>query len=311
MIPVLFLAGPTAAGKTEYAIRLARDLDGEIVSADSMQIYKYLDIGSAKPSPEELSMAKHYLVDEIDPKSPFSAADYQKKALEYINLIHQKGKLPIVSGGTGLYLNSLIYDMDFSAPAADPGIRQRLQSMEDNAPGSLWERLRELDPHAADEIHPNNTKRLIRALERLEQGEGRLADFASATKPSPFIRPVLMAVNRDRAELYSRIDRRVDKIFDAGLESEVRGLMAMGFTSEDTAMKGIGYKEVMDALAAGLSADSAREQIKAASRRYAKRQLTWLRRYKDMKWFMLEGSDFNESVYAGMTEYGRKETHNP
>ncbi len=297
---VLFLAGPTACGKTEYAIRLAQDLDGEIVSADSMQLYRYMDIGSAKPTPEERAQAKHWFVDEIDPKQPFNVADYQQKAREYIREIASRGKLPIVSGGTGLYINALLYDMDFSAPKGDDGFRQRVWQECEEDPLKVHERLKSLDPQAAEDIHPNNVKRMLRAIERLENGEEKLAPFTGSITPYPEYDSLLIGLDRDRSELYGRIDRRVDRILDAGLEEEVRNLMDMGFTSSDIAMKGIGYKEVIDYLAEGRPALDAAELIRKNTRHYARRQLIWLRRYPQLHWVTLAGDAFDGSAYARM-----------
>ena len=284
MIKTYFVVGPTASGKTEYAIQLAQKLDGEIVSADSMQIYKYMDIGSAKPTAEERARARHWLIDEIDPRTPFSVADYQQLALRYIRNIASRGKTPIVCGGTGLYINSLIYKMDFSAPEGDDGYRQRVFEEEGRDALKLHERLRALDPDAAAEIHPNNVKRVLRAIERLENGEEKLARFADATEPSDIIEPVMYGLDMDREKLYERINSRVDRLFEMGLEEEVRKLMAMGFDSADVAMKGIGYKEIIDAIKRGLPAESAKETIKVNTRHYARRQLIWLRRYPQIEW---------------------------
>lgn len=308
MIPVIFICGPTAVGKTEYSIRLAQALDAEIVSADSMQIYKYMDIGSAKPTPVEQAMVPHHLVDFADPAKPFSTAMYQQLALEAIREIHSRGKAVVVSGGTGLYINSLVYDMDFSAPQGDDSYRKKLLEETGGDAAVLHERLRSLDPKAAEEIHPNNVKRVLRAIERLEKGEESLGRFADLDAPSKEIKPILIGLNRDRAELYDRVDRRVDKLFEMGLAEELKRLMDMGLTSSDISMKGIGYKEIIDAVDQGLPPESAKETIKLNTRHYAKRQLTWLRRYPNMKWFTLEGDGFNEDVFAQILEYGRKES---
>ena len=299
---VLFLTGPTACGKTEYAIRLAQDLDGEIVSADSMQIYRYMDIGSAKPTPEERAQAKHWLVDEIDPKTPFNVASYQQKARGYIEDISSRGKLPIVSGGTGLYINALLYDMDFSAPEGDDAFRQQVLAECGGDPQKVHERLQMLDPDAAAAIHPNNVKRMLRAIERLEHGEAKLAPFASVEKLYPDYDSLLIGLDRDRAELYGRIDRRVGKILAAGLENEVRNLMEMGFSSSDIAMKGIGYKEVIDRLREGKPAEEAADLIRRNTRHYARRQLIWLRRYPQMRWVNVKGDDFDEEAYTSMMQ---------
>ena len=284
MIRTYFVVGPTASGKTEYAIRLAEDIGGEIVSADSMQIYKYMDIGSAKPSADELARVKHHLIGEIDPKQPFNVSDYQKLALEYIRRIASEGKVPVVCGGTGLYINSLVYKMDFSAPEGDDAFRQRIFREEDGDTERLHERLRRLDPDAAEAIHPNNVKRVLRAIERLEKGEGKLAEFAAATEPSDVIEPLMLGMNVERSVLYDRINRRVDLMLQNGLAEEVKSLMNMGFTSSDVAMKGIGYKEIIDAVNRGEAPESAAETIKLNTRHYARRQMIWLRRYPQIKW---------------------------
>ena len=228
MIRTYFVVGPTASGKTEYAIRLAEDIGGEIISADSMQIYKYMDIGSAKPSAVELARVKHWLIGEIDPRTPFNVSDYQKLALQYIQDIADRGKTPVVCGGTGLYVNSLIYKMDFEAPEGDEEYRQTILAEEYGDPERLHKRLESLDPSAAEAIHPNNVKRTLRAIERLEKGEEKLAEFAKATEPSDIIDPVMLGMDLPRNVLYDRINIRVDALFDMGLEQEVRGLMDMG-----------------------------------------------------------------------------------
>ncbi len=297
MIKTVFIVGPTASGKTEYSIRLAQDLDGEIISADSMQLYKYMDIGSAKPTKDEMSLVPHYLVDTIDPKSSFSVYDYMIHAKYYIEQVYYKNKLPIVCGGTGLYVNSLVYEMDFAAPEGDNDYREAIRSKYNNDPIQIHGRLKELDPDAADAIHPNNIKRVLRAIERLEKGEMKLAAFTDAVKPSYSIEPIMIGLNLDRRLLYDRINRRVDKLYEMGLEAEVRGLMDMGFTSADVAMKGIGYKEIIDAINNGESAESAKEIIKSNTRHYARRQLIWFRRYPQMHWIDVKQDGFDEDAY--------------
>lgn len=300
MIKTVFIVGPTASGKTEYSIRLALDLDGEIISADSMQLYKYMDIGSAKPSKEEMSLVPHYLVDTIDPKSSFSVYDYMIHAKYFVEQVYYKTKLPIVCGGTGLYVNSLVYEMDFSAPEGDNDYRETIRAKYNNDPLLIHERLKELDPDAADAIHPNNVKRVLRAIERLEKGEKKLAAFTDAVKPSYSIEPIMIGLNMNRDLLYDRINRRVDKLYEMGLEDEVRKLMDMGFTSADVAMKGIGYKEIIDAINNGDSAESAKETIKANTRHYARRQLIWFRRYPQMHWIDIKNDGFDEDAYNEM-----------
>ncbi len=280
MIKTVFIVGPTGIGKTSYAIDYALEHNGEIISADSMQIYKYLDIGSAKPTPEERAKVKHYLVDEIDPKDSFSVYDYKSLAMKYIKEVAEKGKLPIVCGGTGLYVNALVYDMDFSAPEGDQNYRDTIWDKYDKDPLLLYERLKELDPKATENIHPNNVKRVLRAIERLEKGEGSLAQFKASDIPSKDLECEIKVLSMDRDRLYERINNRVDLLYDMGLENEVKKLISMGFTSDDVSMKGIGYKEIIDALNAGEDAQSVKDLIKQNSRHYAKRQITWFKRYK-------------------------------
>lgn len=280
MIDTVFVIGPTGIGKTKYAIDFALENNGEIVSADSMQLYKYLDIGSAKPTKEERAAVKHYLVDEIDPRSPFSVYDYKQLALKYIKQINDSGKLPIVCGGTGLYINSLVYDMDFDAPEGSMEYRKTIFEAENGDPAKIHERLQKLDPKAAETIHPNNIKRSLRAIERLEKGENKLKAFSESDKPSATLNCRLLYLNTSRELLYKKINQRVEMLYNIGLEAEVRRLMDMGLTSADVAMKGIGYKEIIDALNEGKTAESAMELIKQNTRHYAKRQISWFNRYK-------------------------------
>ena len=297
MFKVLFIAGPTAVGKTAYAVRLANDLNGEIVSADSMQIYRYMDIGSAKPSPEELAAAKHYLIDEIDPRTPFNVSEYKKLATEYISSIHESGKLPIVCGGTGLYINSLLYDMDFSAPEGDEKYRENIMRRFGGDGGRLFEYLKSLDPDAAKEEDRNNIKRTVRYIERLEKGEGRIAGFSEMKTKNPLFDPIFIGLFMNRERLYERINLRVEELFKAGLIDEVNSLMEMGFTADDIAMKGIGYKELMS----GLPPDEAKELIKLNTRHFAKRQIIWLRRYGDD----LRAFDLDKDSYGDILNWVR------
>lgn len=237
---VIFICGPTASGKTKYTIELAKKINGEIVSCDSMQLYKFMNIGSAKPTKEEQQEIKHYLVDEIDPREKFSVARYQEMAKKAIKEIASKGKTPIVEGGTGLYLNSLIYDMDFSG-------------------GSF------------DNVSGDNNK----------------------TKDYDF---VLIGLTRDREELYNRINKRVDIMVNNGLFDEVKGLIEMGLTYDDISMKGIGYKEIISYFNGDCSKEEAIDKTKQNSRHFAKRQMTWFRRYTDMNWINISECIDDEEV---------------
>lgn len=293
---IIIIAGPTAVGKTEYAIEIAKAVNGEIVSADSMQLYKYMDIGSAKPSREELSQIKHYLVDQIDPREKFSVVQYQKLAKAAIREIFNKGKIPVVSGGTGLYINSLMYEMDFAAPPSDEAFRKELETLaEQKGREYLHSRLAELDSDAAARIHPNNVKKVIRAIEAAENGS-KIRAFDKASVPAADYEVLLAGLTRDRKELYERINRRVELLIEKGLVNEVSSLMQMGLGYDDISMKGIGYKEIIGSLEGRYTLDEAIELIKKNTRHYAKRQLTWLRRYDNIKWFNL--SSYEDKTMA-------------
>lgn len=288
---IIVICGPTAVGKTAYAIETALEFNGEIVSCDSMQLYKYMDIGSAKPTAEEQARVKHYLVDQIDPAQPFSAARYQALAKAAIEEIFAKGKVPVIAGGTGLYLNALLYDMDFSAPPGDPALRDELYALaEAEGPEALHQQLRQLDPDAASRIHPNNIKKVVRAVEAAKLGS-KLGDFSADLSPTSDYDAVLIGLTRDRTELYDRINRRVDLLMEAGLLEEVRELLDMGLDEGDISMKGIGYKELIGYFHGRYDLKTAIDLVKKNTRHYAKRQLTWFKRYKDMQWFNITQYD--------------------
>lgn len=301
---IIAVAGPTAVGKTKFAILLAQEFDGEVVSCDSMQLYKFMDIGSAKPTPEEMMLAKHHLVDLIDPRDEFSVAQYQKLAKAAIKDILDRGKTPIISGGTGLYLNSLLYDMDFSSAPGDNSYRDELTEIaEIDGREALHKMLEEQDPTAAAAIHPNNTKKIIRALERLKEGEGQIRQFSDITAETKDYETVLIGLTRERAELYDRINKRVDILMDEGLLEEVKGLADMGLTKENISMKGIGYKELMDYLDGISTLDAAIDTIKKNTRHYAKKQLTWFRRYDKIKWFNISNFDSDNNAFEEIKKW--------
>lgn len=301
---IIAVAGPTAVGKTKFAIMLAQEFDGEVVSCDSMQLYKFMDIGSAKPTPEEMSMAKHHLVDMIDPREEFSVAQYQKLAKASIKDILSRGKTPIISGGTGLYLNSLLYDMDFSAVPGDNNYRDELTEMaEKEGREALHKLLEKQDPAAASAIHPNNTKKIIRALERLKEGEGQIRQFSDINRETDDYEVILIGLTRNRAELYDRINRRVELLMDAGLLDEVRNLADMGLTKENISMKGIGYKELMDYIDGTSTLDAAIDTIQKNTRHYAKKQLTWFRRYNKMNWCNISDFDSDQDAFEEIKKW--------
>ena len=301
--PLIILTGPTAVGKTDLSIQLAKAVDAEIVSADSMQIYKYMDIGSAKVTEEEMQGVKHYLVDEIEPDMPFSVSEYKRMAEEYIDEISSRGKNVIVTGGTGLYLNSLIYDMDFGKSDANQELREELnKELEENGPAYMYEKLVSLDKEAAERIHPNNTKRAIRAIEVAMSGE-KMNDFSKDLRYNKKYRPIIIVLNRDRQALYDRINLRVDIMLKNGLIEEVKGLLEKGYTKDIISMQGIGYKEIIKYFDGEYTLDEAIEIIKRDSRRYAKRQLTWFRRYEDAKWFEIDKFDSAEELKDAVVSY--------
>ena len=281
---IIAVCGPTASGKTEYTIRIAEETNGEIVSCDSMQLYKFMDIGSAKPTKEEQERVRHWLIDEIDPREEFSVARYRDMAKGYIEDIFKRGKTPIVAGGTGLYLNSLLYDMDFSDADKDMELRQTLtDEAELFGPEYVHKKLEMIDPIKASKIHPNNVKKVIRALEGAALGKG-ISDFSDLNERTHDYDVLLIGITRDREELYERINKRVDIMVDQGLFKEVEKLLQMGLQEEDISMKGIGYKEIIAFYDGILSKEDAIDKIKQNTRHLAKRQMTWFRRYEDMNW---------------------------
>ena len=293
----IIIAGPTAVGKTEYTIRLAEEFNGEIVSCDSMQLYKYMDIGSAKPTKEERQRIPHHLIDVIDPSEKFSVAKYYEMAKSAIEDIDRRGKVPFVTGGTGLYINSLIYDMDFSVPPQkDERIRDKYINLaEEKGREYIYAILENMNPQVASRIHPNNLQKVVRAIEAEELGES-IGDFSKDPKPNEIFDPILICFTRNREELYDRINRRGDILFDMGLVNEVKSLMDMGLDESNISMKGIGYKEVIRCIKGEITLEEAIDLVKKSSRHYAKRQLTWFRRYDKMKWFNI--SDYkNDELF--------------
>lgn len=285
---IICVCGPTAVGKTKYAIELAKAVNGEVVSADSMQLYKFMDIGSAKPTAEERAEVPHHLVDFVDPRDGFSVAEYQVAAKAAIGEILSRGKVPVISGGTGLYISSLIYEMDFAGAPKDDGFRENLEKLAaEHGNEYVHGILAKLDPEAAERIHPNNLKKLIRAIEVAENTGSGIPAFEQSFRPTKDYEYVLIGLMRDREELYSRIDMRVDMLIDMGLEDEIKRLLDMGLCADDISMKGIGYKEMIGYFNGEYDFDEAVRLVKRNTRHYAKRQMTWLRRYKEMHWVNL------------------------
>lgn len=302
-IPLIILTGPTAVGKTALSIELAKDLNAEIISADSMQIYEYMDVGSAKVTKEEMDGVIHHLIDEVKPDYAFSVSEFQKRANKYIKDIDDRGKKVLVTGGTGLYLNSLIYDMDFAKSNSNSKLREELElELKENGIDYMHEKLRALDEDAANRIHKNNTKRVIRALEVCLDGK-KMQDFSTELKYNENYQPIIIVLNRDREVLYERINKRVDLMMENNLIDEVKHLLDIGYDKNLISMKGIGYKEIVKYLEGEYSLDEAIEIIKRDSRRYAKRQITWFKRYKESKWFDLDKYDNSEILKEDILNY--------
>lgn len=281
-IPVVVVAGPTASGKTRLAIDIANSFDGEIVSADSMQIYKYMDIGTAKPTDEERRECVHHLIDFVEPDEDFSVAQYTELAHKVIYDIYSRGKLPVMCGGTGLYINSVIDDITFGEMESDEKLRAELREIaEREGNEKLIEILSEFDPVSAARLHPNNVRRVIRAIEFYKLTGIPISQHQEMTKQTESrYNPVMFCINYERSVLYERINRRVDIMISEGLVDEVSHLMKMGYTADLNSMKAIGYKEIAEYINGKCTLEEAIESVKQGSRRYAKRQLTWFRRDK-------------------------------
>lgn len=282
--PLIILTGPTAVGKTSASIRLAKALDGEIISADSMQIYQYMNVGTAKITPEEMEGIPHHLVDEITPDTPFHVYEFKKRAEACIQKIYERGKLPIVVGGTGFYIQALLYDIDFSEEEDDHSYRKELERLaEQNGPACLHEMLRKVDAASAGAIHPHNVKRVIRALEYYRQTGSPISahNEAQRKKDSPY-EFLYVVLTMERGKLYDRINERVEQMVAQGLWEEFKELTDRGYTRELTSMQAIGYKEFFPYLDGRAAFLDVVEQIKKDTRHFAKRQMTWFRREKEV-----------------------------
>ena len=291
MSELLVITGPTATGKTALGVALAKKLGGEVVSADSMQIYRGMDIGTAKPRPEETEGIAHHMIDVADPGESFSAARYARMAAACVEDIRARGKLPIVVGGTGLYIDGLLRGGDFADAPGDSGVREALEAEYEALGGEAFrQKLSRVDPARAEKLHPGDKKRLVRAMEvyRLTGETITAHDERSRSMPPRYRAKKLALDFLRRDDLYARIDRRAAKMFEEGLVQEVQGLLAAGLRPDSTAMQAIGYKETARYLAGDCSLAEAVEAVQRESRRYAKRQLTWLRRDESVEWVRWE-----------------------
>lgn len=285
---VIVIVGPTASGKTSASIKLAEKINGEIISADSMQIYKEMNIGTAKPTLEEMNGIKHYMFDVVAPDETFNVTKYVEKAIECVKEIVSKGKIPIIVGGTGLYVSTLINGIEFCEVNEDPNYRKEMTELaEEKGNHYLHEMLEKIDPEAAKNIDANNVRRVIRALEIYKvTGKTKTLLDKESRKEVPFDYK-LYGIETNREVLYDRINKRVDKMLEDGLINEVKELLEK-YTFSSTAIQGLGYKEVKEYLDGKLSYDEMAEKLKMETRRYAKRQLTWFRREKAIMWCKLD-----------------------
>ena len=288
--PMIILTGPTAVGKTDLSIQLAKAINGEIISADSMQVYRHMDIGSAKVTPEEMDGVPHHLIDVLEPEEEFNVVVFQKLAKEALTGIYEREHIPIIVGGTGFYIQALLYDIDFTENDGDTAIRRELEKLaQTQGAGCLHQMLQEIDPESAAAIHQNNVKRVIRAIEFYRQTGKKISlhNEQEREKQSPY-QFLYYVLDTDRKTLYERIDRRVDLMMEHGLVDEVKHLADMGCTRDMVSMQGLGYKEILDYLSGEISLEEAVYILKRDTRHFAKRQITWFKRERDVRWLELE-----------------------
>ena len=278
--PMIILTGPTAVGKSALSVELAKKINGAVISADSMQVYRHMDIGSAKITPEEMQGVTHYMIDELEPDEEFHVVRFVTMAKEYLKEIYADGKIPIIAGGTGFYIQALLYDIDFTEQQCDETYRRQLEDLaREHGAEYLHGILREVDPASAEAIHANNIKRVIRALEFYHLSGKKISEHneTERQKQSPY-NFAYFVLTDERAKLYERIDRRVDAMIEAGLVEEVKKLKSMGCSREMVSMQGLGYKEILAYLDGGCTLEEAVYIIKRETRHFAKRQLTWFKR---------------------------------
>lgn len=296
--PLIVIGGPTACGKTGFSIKLAKEIGGEIISADSMQVYRYMDIGTAKVTSEEADGVPHYLIDELNPDEEYNVMLFQQKAKAYIEKIWAKGKIPILVGGTGFYINALLYDNDFTETENDTSYREECYKLaQEQGAEVLYERLKEIDPEYAANIHANNVKRVTRALEYHYLTGQKFSEHNAEQKEkeTPYDVAVII-LTMDREQLYERIELRIDLMMEQGLLEEVKGLLDRGYTPDLVSMQGIGYKEFIPYFNGECTLEEAVIQLKTNTRRFAKRQLTWFRRQIDGLWIDMSKATGEEAL---------------
>ena len=294
--PLIILTGPTAVGKTAASIGLAKAIGGEIISADSMQVYRHMDIGSAKIRPEEMQGVPHHLIDVLEPEEAFHVVRFQQMAKEAMEGIYEKGRIPIVVGGTGFYIQALLYDIAFGENEEDRSYRKELEELaKKEGAETLHAMLAQVDEKAALEIHANNVKRVIRALEFYHQTGQKISEHnEEERKKESAYNSAYFVLNDERSHLYDRINRRVDLMFEAGLVEEVRALKNRGYTRDMVSMQGLGYKEIFACLDGECTLEEAKEIIKRDTRHFAKRQITWFKRERDVIWIEKQAYGYKE-----------------
>lgn len=304
MKPLIILTGPTAVGKTALSIGLAKAVDGEIISADSMQVYRKMNIGTAKIEPEEMQGVRHHLIDILDPAEEFNVVLFKKYALRAMEDIYSRGKIPIIVGGTGFYIQALLYDIDFEENDNDMSYREKLQNLADtHGKTFLHDMLVEVDPESAEKIHENNVKRVIRALEFYKKTGIKISEHneTESQKESPYNFEYFV-LNDDRQKLYDRIDRRIDIMLEAGLLDEVKLLVSEGYSRELVSMQGLGYKEIIDYIQGRCTLDEAVYTLKRDTRHFAKRQITWFKREKHVTWVDKSEYDSKSEILSFMLD---------
>ena len=301
---IIAVSGPTASGKTALAIEIAKRFHGEVVSCDSMQIYRHMDVGTAKPDEEELSAVRHHMIDIFEPSESCSVADFVKLARTCIDDILSRGKVPVLAGGTGLYMDSIIENIVFEDFGSDPELRERLYSLaETEGVEAVHKILEEKDPEAAEKIHPNNVRRVVRAIEVCQLTGKTFTQVNREARREPMYDALILGIDTEREVLYERINMRVDKMLKAGLVEEVRRLCDMGIGRDATAMQAIGYKEILEFLEGRETLEEAVQKIKMESRRYAKRQLTWFRRNEKIHWVRISQPEDMGHIFEKCSEF--------
>ncbi len=296
--PLVILTGPTAVGKSALAVSLAKEIGGEIISADSMQVYRHMDIGSAKITAEEMAGVSHHLIDMLDPTEEFNVVVFQRMATEAMKQIYDRGHIPILAGGTGFYIQAVLYDIDFTENDEDTALRAALEAeAARNGPAVLYERLRTIDPASCEIIHANNIKRVIRAIEFYEKTGKPISEHNREQKERvSFYNSAYFVLQDDRDRLYQKIEERVELMLSQGLVEEVRVLREMGCTRDMVSMQGLGYKEILAYLEGEITMEEAVYRIKRDTRHFAKRQMTWFRREKEVLWIDKRDFDYNSQL---------------